>query len=511
MTPAAAATKGIDGGIFLGRDETTGRVWPQGKIVATLDRLDVGRALAVSWRAVWFNAAEGNASTLAATASSAGRLIPVAVVNLFAYDPYANALASLRESGFRAVALFPGVLGWSLGRAALRALAREAAAQKIPLQLCLRDAADLQQAADVLSDVEGPTMIRWMRGTGYVNVSDLLAVAADCPSVTFDVGTLTQRGAIEHMAGRIGADRLFIASGLPAAHGAAPWFLLASSELGDEERRLIGGATLARLLGLAEPEQAPHPHDFDQLVGRPKIDTHWHTSSWNVIEPRNSFKDLSDAIAYYNVQIAITSSIRALSDDLGEGNEETRRFLDIEPRARGLIVVNPRQPDRSIAEIEKYRSDPRFVGVKTIQDFYGLKLDSPLYRPIIEHLHRHADLPLMAHLPGMREAAAAHPSVQFIAAHSTWRHRELADLPNVWFDIATSTPLVDESDIADLIDAVGTGRILFSSDAPLMDVSFTLGKLALLDLSESDLENIFIKNASTAFPRLRNPIGSSRV
>lgn len=196
MTSAIATANGIDGGIFLGRDETTGRAWSQEKIVATLDRLDVGRALAVSWRAVWFDTVEGNASTLAVAASSDGRLIPMAVVNLYAYDPYANALASLRQSGFRAIALFPGVLGWSLGRAAFQTLARETAAQKIPMQLCLRDAADLNQAANVLNQVDAPAMIRWMRGTGYVNVPDLLAVAADCPSAIFDVGTLTQRGAM---------------------------------------------------------------------------------------------------------------------------------------------------------------------------------------------------------------------------------------------------------------------------------------------------------------------------
>ena len=129
MTPAVATVKGIDGGIFLGRDETTGRAWSQEKIVATLDRLDVGRSLAVSWRAVWYDSAEGNASTLAASAASGGRLIPMAVMNLYAYDPYANELAALRQAGFRAIALFPGVLGWSLGRASFQTLARETTAQ----------------------------------------------------------------------------------------------------------------------------------------------------------------------------------------------------------------------------------------------------------------------------------------------------------------------------------------------------------------------------------------------
>ena len=184
------------------------------------------------------------------------------------------------------------------------------------------------------------------------------------------------------------------------------------------------------------------------------------------------------------------------------GNEETASFLDREPRARGLIVVNPLQPDRSIAEIERWSTDPRFVAAKTIQDFYGLTLASPQYRPILDKLAMLPDMPMMAHLPGMKEMAMAYPGVGFIAAHSTWRHRELASLPNVWFDIATSTAVEQESDIADLIAAVGPERVIFSSDAPLMDPAWTLGKLAFLDLPAAALEMVLNANAVKAFPRL---------
>jgi predicted TIM-barrel fold metal-dependent hydrolase len=79
----------------------------------------------------------------------------------------------------------------------------------------------------------------------------------------------------------------------------------------------------------------------------------------------------------------------------------------------------------------------------------------------------------MAHLPGMKEAAQTNPALWFVAAHSTWRHRQLAALPNVWFDIATSTSSVRDSDIADLVAAVGASRVVFSSDAPLIAPAFT--------------------------------------
>jgi predicted TIM-barrel fold metal-dependent hydrolase len=72
----------------------------------------------------------------------------------------------------------------------------------------------------------------------------------------------------------------------------------------------------------------------------------------------------------------------------------------------------------------------------------------------------------------------------------------------VWFDISTSTALVDESDIGDLLAAVGHARVLFSSDAPLMDPAWTLGKLALLDLPGAVLDAILRRNAPRAFPRM---------
>jgi predicted TIM-barrel fold metal-dependent hydrolase len=414
----------------------------------------------------------------------------------------------LRELGFRAVMLVAGIFGWTLANYAVHALAREAAAAKMPVQFCLRDARDLALAAEAAGPPGGPAMIRWMRGGGYVILPDLLAIGREFPNLLIDVGTITQRGAIDHMAARLGPERLFVASNLPQSHAGAAWFLFAASDLDAEAKRLVGGGNLARVLGLPAPRSAPEPADFMALAERPKIDTHWHTSGWNVIETKITFDDLSAAIRRYNMRAVVTSSIRALSDDLSAGNRETADFLDREPRARGLIVVNPLEPALSLAEIERWRADPRFVGIKTIQDFYGLSLDSPRYRPILERLAEIPDMPMMAHLPGMKKAAEAHPRVQFAAAHSTWNHHELAPLTNVWFDIATATPLERESDIADLIAAVGPGRVIFSSDAPLLDPAFTLGKLALLDLAPDALEGIFNRNALRAFPRLQSSFPS---
>jgi predicted TIM-barrel fold metal-dependent hydrolase len=492
----------IDGGVFIGRDETTGIGADAPPILATLDSLGVDRALALAPRAIWFDDEEGNRDLLAACRAAGGRLLPAAVVNLTGYDAYAERLHRLKSEGFRIVALVSGVFGWTLEEYAFQALVREAAAAGMPLQVCVKDRRDLRSLADATTDTTLPVMVRWMRGGGYYNLADILALAQDRPGLVFDVSQATQIGGIEHLVARAGAARFFLASNHPQSHAGAHWFTLHAARLAPEDLRAIAGGTLAHLLGIEPPATVLRPPALDELRAQPKIDTHWHTSGWNAFQPRSSIESVAEDARDAGIEIYLSSSLRALSDDLVAGNDETARLLDHDPRARGMVVVNPLQTARSIAELERFAHDPRFVGVKTIQDFYGLRLDDARYAPILEALAGRSDWPLMAHLPGMKEAAQSHPEVWFVAAHSTWRHRELATLPNVWFDIATSTSSVRDSDIADLVTAVGASRVVFSSDAPLITPAFTLGKLAGLGLDKASLEAILRTNALRAFPRL---------
>jgi predicted TIM-barrel fold metal-dependent hydrolase len=492
----------IDGGVFVGRDETTGIGADAREVLATLDAFGVERALALAPRAIWFDDEEGNRDLLTACRAAGERLLPAAVVNLTGYDAYAERLHRLKADGFRAVALVSGVFGWTLEDYAFRALVREAAAAALPLQICVKDRRDLRALADATSEATLPVMVRWMRGGGYYNLADILALAQDRPTLVFDVSQATQIGGIEHLVARAGAERFFLASNHPQSHAGAHWFALHGARLSPSDLRMIGGGTLARILGAAPPSTITRPPALDALRARPKIDTHWHTSGWNAFQPRSSIETVAEDAREAGIELYLSSSLRALSDDLTAGNDETARLLDHDPHARGMVVVNPLQPTRSIAELARFAADPRFVGVKTIQDFYGLRLDDQRYAAILEALAGHPDWPLMAHLPGMKEAAQTNPALWFVAAHSTWRHRELAALPNVWFDIATSTSSVRDSDIADLVAAVGASRVVFSSDAPLIAPAFTLGKLAGIDLDEPSLDAILRTNALRAFPRL---------
>jgi predicted TIM-barrel fold metal-dependent hydrolase len=491
---------GIDGGIFVGRDEATGRAAALDVQLQRLADMGADRALAIASRAIRFDWREGNADLLA-QAKADPRLVPVANVNLPGYAPGEGLARHLRAQGFAAVALVSDAMGWGLHGPALRALAIEAAEARLPLMLCAQTAADFQ-GVGAAAAVGGPVLLRWMRAHAYFRLADMIALMRDHPALMLEVGSQSQTGAIADLVSRVGDDRLFIASGDPQAHAGPGWFMLVAADLDADAKLRIAGGNLARVLGLAAPQRYRVPTAYAVLQAAPKIDTHWHTSSWNLIETKTSFADLKALADRAGIATYISSSVRALSDDLEAGNAETKALLDFDARARGMIVVNPLRFEASLAEIERYSGDPRFVGIKTIQDFYGLDLDAEPYRALFAALGSRSDFPIMAHLPGLKAAATRFPHLRFVAAHSTWNHRDLVACPNVWFDIATSSPRAAEADIADLVAIAGPARVLFSSDAPLIDPAWTMGKLACAGLSPEALETIFVRSVRAAFPRL---------
>ncbi|MEE9250891.1 MAG: amidohydrolase family protein [Alphaproteobacteria bacterium] len=496
----------IDGGVFLGRDPTVEIGAELDELMRRLDRFGADRALAASFKGIYYDYREGNDEMLRSCESSDGRLLPVATVNLSGYDCTSGYLRDLKQRRFVALGLYAPMQAWDWSDHIVRKIAEQAAELDFPIQAGVANARELGALARSAGPVGATVMVRWLRGGGYNNVADMIAVAEDYPGFRFDVGTTTQSGAIEYLAERIGASRLFMASNAPLTLEAAPYFLLYAARLSAEDRAAIEHGTLANILGIDAPSGPARRHPmWEAFRDSAKIDTHWHTGTWNIIEPRIDFADMSEDFDRFNYRIVVSSSIRALNYDLPAGNAETLAFVESDPRVFGLIVVNPYRIAESLEQIDRYRDHPRFVGLKTIQDYYQdrefLRLDHPNYAPLLERA-RELELPVMAHLPGMAEVAAAFPEVTFVAAHSTWRYEDLAKLPNVYFDIATSTALRSQANLAGLIEAVGEDRVVFSSDAQLMSPAWTLGKLVSIDLPEATLEKVLRVNALSAFPRL---------
>lgn len=493
----------IDGGVFIDKDPTNGLGETAENIIKRMDQLGIQRALATSFKGIYFDDKEGNLLTEKVCAQSKGRLLPLATINMLGYDIGENIVSQIASGPFYGISLFPDLQGWQWSDYAVEALVRNCTDVQLPIQACVWDRKNLAEVGRYLAPTGAKILLRWMAGSGYRLLPEIMAIGQDFPNVIFDISTITQTGGIKLLVERLGAERFYLASGMPLIAEAAPYFLLEAAELSEDDHAMVRSGTLAKTLGLKEIDQEhPNIDSWNRMRAMPKVDTHWHTSGWNIIEPCTSLESIKHTFNSYNYNIAITSSIRALNHDIVAGNAETKDFTRIEPRARGMVVINPLDVKTSIAEFEKYKDDPAFVGIKTIQDFYKRDLDDPDYMEIFSNLQNTPEWTIMAHLPGMDRAAIQLPHLQFVAAHSTWRHRHFANIKNVWFDIATSSANRLDANLEDLLAAVGEDRILFSSDGQLITPAWPLGKLASANIPDTVLEKIFQVNAFAAFPRL---------
>jgi hypothetical protein len=181
----------------------------------------------------------------------------------------------------------------------------------------------------------------------------------------------------------------------------------------------------------------------------------------------------------------------------------TEAWLQNDSRAFGLIVVNPVQLEASMEQIARYAGHPKFVGMKTIQDLYGVGLDDPIYEPLLSKAAE-MGLPVVAHLPGMKQASERFPGVTFVATHGNWKRAQpLLGQANVLFDFSMGHALRHEIQLARFVRAVGAERVLFGSDGQLVSPAWSLAKLMDADLKPDERNAILRDNAYRIFPKFK--------
>ncbi len=502
----------IDGGIFLGRNPSNGNSFTRQEIIGWMDRYGIERALVAPYKSIFFDFKEGNDDLLDFYKSHPQRIIPAAFIQPYGFDWIKDSdyLKDLERRGARVLGIYlaPKYYDIQLESFLLRNLAKKAAAEGLVLQFGLQSVTDLYKVVDYYKDLKTPILIRWMSGRGYHSLAEILNIAGPHKNFYFDVGSLTCAGGIKHLAESIGANRLYFTSNGPEGFGLSSHLLLQSSGLEPNELAQIYSGTLAKIFSLHSKKSErfnlePWNQHFETVLKKPKIDTHWHTDGWNIIEPeKSSFDDFRRVFNQFNYKKVVLSSIRALNDDFVEGNKEIFEWVNTDLRLYGLIVIDPTRIPDSLEQIETHASHRKCVGIKTIQDLYNRKLDHPSYEAILEKAQEKG-LSVMAHIPGLGEAARRFPNLPFICAHSTYeRVRHLFGIPNIYFDIATSHNNFAETNFEAFIESAGEDKILFASDAPLVHPAWTLGKLASTKFSSTLLDKILFENAKQAFPKL---------
>jgi uncharacterized protein len=145
--------------------------------------------------------------------------------------------------------------------------------------------------------------------------------------------------------------------------------------------------------------------------------------------------------------------------------ENPDRFL-------GWVFVNPRGKLDQVAELEKYKDEPGFVGVKAHPFWHHF---TPV--ELVPVAHRIAEMgkPLLIHCGFGSEGdfdalIKAVPDLKLVLAHTgfpeysdTWK--AVQDKKNVYLDLS-QTSYVSEKATRESVSFLGAGRLLFGTDGP---------------------------------------------
>ncbi|MFA6931880.1 MAG: TatD family hydrolase [Lentisphaeria bacterium] len=240
----------------------------------------------------------------------------------------------------------------------------------------------------------------------------------------------------------------------------------------------------------------------------PVYDMHGHMGSHNKIFFAHCEADkMVKHLQRCGVKRLVFSHHHALFDP-GFANQRVfeiaRQYPDF---LRMYVGVNPNYPDiirRDLALYEKWL--PTVIGFKFLSAYHGRKISDEAYRPVFEFAQEHA-LPILFHTWGgdacaspdmFMEKAAKYPRILFFLGHSMrpdWQgcrrvHQACPD--NVYFEL-TSIPGCNRL-IEELVDAVGSQRILFGTDLPWFDEYQAIGGVVSAKISDQDKRNILYQN-----------------
>ncbi|MDE2126220.1 MAG: amidohydrolase family protein [Armatimonadetes bacterium] len=214
-------------------------------LLQLMARHGVKRACTLSTLAVLLDAAIGNTATGAACKEHS-ELVPATSLDPTHLTANAAAVRSLKQQGFRLLRFYPNIQGWPVTSVAFAGLAREAAAQGLPIAV----------------QVDRPGMVsdlaRTVGGTGDVILvgidlrlaTEAVAALADKPTWSIETSQLHATGLIAALAEQLGADRLVFGTGAPAQPVAAAATALLRAALPPGDTQKIAAGNARRILKL---------------------------------------------------------------------------------------------------------------------------------------------------------------------------------------------------------------------------------------------------------------------
>jgi predicted TIM-barrel fold metal-dependent hydrolase len=469
------------------------------KLVSSMRKNGVAGALTYSLMGVAYDFQEGNEETSTACSANPG-LLPVATVDPRRYLGVIEEIGRCRSRGFVALRVFPEQQGWKINSALFGPILNEC--ERVRMPLIVSAAAGL---TDILQAVNGSTVPLIVTGIGYANLAEGIAVAEEHPSMLIEVQVMDPPDSLRVAVDALGAERFVFGSNAPSLSMRASLNLVAESELSDEQKALVFGGNLQRVLGLSVPDVRL---SLDEpFAGIPTIDVHSHYGKWPFPMRRWGVDYTIEIMRKRRINRTIMSSSYAIVYDFIEGNRQMAEAIEGRRELLGYVTVNPNYFEASCGELETYLRKPNFVGAKIHPAYCRLGINTPKMRSLLREIEKYRK-PVLIHTfgPGtpsqIQDVARDCPNLPFIMGHGgadAWR--EAADvisaMDNVYMEFCCSAHETDK--VRRTVELAGADRVLFGTDLDLIHPGFVAGVYEEAGLGRDDLEKILYRNAVSIF------------
>lgn len=238
------------------------------------------------------------------------------------------------------------------------------------------------------------------------------------------------------------------------------------------------------------------------------VDVHAHWGPWFFSMNVGDVSVNSDLLDRFDIDVQLVSAVEAIVYDAPAGNSALLPQLDADPRLRGMLVVDPRRLDEARTDLVALLGQPahRWVGAKIHTGYSRTPIDSAPMQAAVE-LTTEFGLPTLIHTWGedvidLADLASRVPGARLIAGHMgapAWRSVPTAAdrSDRIWFEPCWSAP--DAGRIRWVVDRIGPARLMFGTDASLIDPAVAFGAIEAAELTHAERDAIMAHNAVELF------------
>lgn len=252
-----------------------------------------------------------------------------------------------------------------------------------------------------------------------------------------------------------------------------------------------------------------HTHAFPEKIASRAVGKLAHESGGLVPQTNGTLNSLKEEMAKDGVDISVVLSIATNPKQQTNVNNYAME-MDRDPAIVAFGSIHPDAPD-ALEELERIRA-AGLKGVKLHPEYQQFYVDDERMKPIYKKIsslglitifhagHDYGFSPPYHCMPGNLQRALKWFDSPVVAAH--WGgegcgQEVLEKLcgENLWFDLSFGYGAMPKPIAQAIVDKHGPDRLLFGSDMPWHRPEWELRLLNSLDISDTDREKIFFRNA----------------